>query len=82
MDWSTKAGDPISSEEWKTVRPKNVTAYCGCKCLEITQDGWGVLDLCNIHEEKIKKGKMIRIPKMKIEIDPSIFQKLRGKLRR
>ena len=81
MDWSTRLGDNFTYEEWKRVRPKNVIAYCGCKCITIDYDGHGMLEVCEMHKEKIKKNGIIRIPKMKIEIEPSFLQKLWWKIK-
>ncbi len=38
------------------IKPHHVRTYCGCKCLEMSESGYGTMQLCNIHAERIHLG--------------------------
>ena len=38
------------------IKPHHVRTYCGCKCIEMSESGWGTMQLCDIHAVRTHLG--------------------------
>jgi len=54
------------------IEPYELYFACGCKCIEIDKESVNVdatLELCKLHENKIKMKQMFRWPSVQIVLD-------------
>jgi len=51
------------------IKPHHVRTYCDCKCVEISSSGYGTMELCGMHEIKVRclKPGTHFIPKMVVD---------------
>jgi len=69
-------------DDIKNLKPKWITTYCGCRCVEVTPYG-GKFEVCQKHKEKFnKEGSGVVVPKVKIDIPISYWERLKIKVTR
>jgi len=86
-DWQTfleqtKEDIPkLTQEDILKLKPKWITTYCGCRCIEVHSNG-GMFELCLTHEEKYSAGGEVRVPQVKCDIPITYWDRLKIKMRR
>jgi len=71
----------VTMDDIRGLKPKWITTYCGCVCVEVNPKG-GKFELCKLHEEKFEQPGEVRIPKVQCDIPVTWWESLKMMVRK
>jgi len=70
------------SENLHGIKSHHVRTYCGCKCVEMSESGWGTMQLCEIHAERTHLGYgAVIVPQLKVTIPQTVLEGIKCRIR-
>ena len=65
------------------IKPYHVRTYCGCKCIEISEHGYGTMQLCDIHVVRTHLGiGAVLTPQIKVTIPQTTKEGIKARIKR